>query len=168
MKEVRSAARTVASLDKPVADDSDTAFGDLVAQDSGNVEEEVVLALGDDALHRAIEALPEREQLVIKLRYGLDGDQDPKSLEVIGGRLGITRERVRQIEMQALGAARRAARDRSLVTSALSPSGATRRGPGPPSFRQPGAPLSPGYVSPSGERACLPTTAGRRGPCRRG
>jgi RNA polymerase primary sigma factor len=116
VKEVRSAARTVASLDKPVADDSDTAFGDLVAQDSGNVEEEVVLALGDDALHRAIEALPEREQLVIKLRYGLDGDQDPKSLEVIGGRLGITRERVRQIEMQALG---RLAEQREIA--ALSP-----------------------------------------------
>ena len=102
VKEVRSAARTVASLDKPVADDSDTAFGDLVAQDAGNVEEEVVLALGDDALHRAIGALPEREQRVIKLRYGLDGDQDPKSLEEIGRRLGVTRERVRQIEMQAL------------------------------------------------------------------
>jgi RNA polymerase primary sigma factor len=115
VKEVRSAARTVASLDKPVAD-GDTAFGDLVAQDSGNVEEEVVLALGDDALHRAIEALPEREQLVIKLRYGLDGDQDPKSLEVIGGRLGITRERVRQIEMQALG---RLAEQREIA--ALSP-----------------------------------------------
>jgi RNA polymerase primary sigma factor len=116
VKEVRSAARTVASLDKPVADDSDTAFGDLVAQESGNVEEEVVLALGDDALHRAIEALPEREQLVIKLRYGLDADQDPRSLEEIGRRLGITRERVRQIEMQALA---RLAEQREIA--ALSP-----------------------------------------------
>jgi len=116
VKEVRSAARTVASLDKPVADDSDTAFGDLVAQESGNVEEEVVLALGDDALHRAIEALPDREQLVIKLRYGLDADADPKSLEEIGRRMGITRERVRQIEMQALG---RLAEQREIA--ALSP-----------------------------------------------
>jgi RNA polymerase primary sigma factor len=116
VKEVRSAARTVASLDKPVADDSDTAFGDLVAQESGNVEEEVVLALGDDALHRAIETLPEREQLVIKLRYGLDADQDPRSLEEIGRRLGITRERVRQIEMQALA---RLAEQREIA--ALSP-----------------------------------------------
>ena len=114
--EVRSAARTVASLDKPVGDESDTAFGDLVAQEAGNVEEEVVLALGDDALHRAIKTLPEREQLVIKLRYGLDGDHDPKSLEEIGRRLGITRERVRQIEMQALG---RLAEQREIA--ALSP-----------------------------------------------
>jgi len=39
---------------------------------------------------------------VIKLRYGMDGDEDPKSLEQIGRVLGITRERVRQIETQAL------------------------------------------------------------------
>jgi RNA polymerase primary sigma factor len=93
----------VASLDKPVGEDSDTAFGDLVAQESGNVEEEVVVALGDDALHRAIKMLPDREQVVIRLRYGLSTDEDPKSLEEIGRRLGITRERVRQIETQALG-----------------------------------------------------------------
>jgi RNA polymerase primary sigma factor len=103
VRETRAAARTVASLDKAVGDDSDTAFGDLVAHEAGNVEEEVVVALGDDALHRAIAALPPREQEVIKLRYGFDGDQDPKSLEQIGRILGITRERVRQIEMQALG-----------------------------------------------------------------
>ena len=103
VKEVRSAARTVASLDKAVGDDSTTAFGDLVATHAGNVEEEVVVSLGDDALHRAVATLPPREQEVIRLRYGLDGDTDPKSLEEIGRRLGITRERVRQIETQALG-----------------------------------------------------------------
>jgi RNA polymerase primary sigma factor len=116
VRETRAAARTVASLDKTIGDDSDTAFGDLVAQEAGNVEEEVVVALGDDALHRAIATLPPREQEVIKLRYGFDGDQDPKSLEQIGRILGITRERVRQIETQALG---RLAEQRELA--ALSP-----------------------------------------------
>jgi RNA polymerase primary sigma factor len=116
VRETRAAARTVASLDKAVGDDSDTAFGDLVAHESGNVEEEVVVALGDDALHRAIATLPPREQEVIKLRYGFDGDQDPKSLEQIGRILGITRERVRQIETQALG---RLAEQREIA--ALSP-----------------------------------------------
>ena len=53
-------------------------------------------------VHRALEELPEREREVIKLRYGLDGDQDPLSLEAIGKRLGLTRERVRQIEHEAL------------------------------------------------------------------
>ncbi len=102
VRETRSAARTVASLDKPVGDEGDTAFGDLVAREEGGVEEEVVVGLAEDALHRAVATLPEREQDVIKRRYGLDGDEDPKSLEQIGRELGITRERVRQIETQAL------------------------------------------------------------------
>jgi RNA polymerase primary sigma factor len=116
IRETRAAARTVASLDKAIGDESDTAFGDLVAHEAGNVEEEVVVALGDNALHRAIATLPPREQEVIKLRYGFDGDQDPKSLEQIGRILGITRERVRQIETQALG---RLAEQREIA--ALSP-----------------------------------------------
>ncbi len=103
VREVREAARTVASLDKPVGDGSDTSFGDLLAQEAGDIAEEVVVGLGEDALHRAIETLPEREKLVIKLRFGFEGDQEPMSLELIGRELGITRERVRQIETQALG-----------------------------------------------------------------
>jgi RNA polymerase primary sigma factor len=102
VREVRTAARTVASLDRPLGEDGETSFGELVATVAGDVEEEVVVGLGEDALHRAIETLPDREKLVIKLRYGLDGDPDPKSLEQIGRELGITRERVRQIETQAL------------------------------------------------------------------
>ena len=60
------------------------------------------MALGEDALHRAIDTLPEREKFVIVTRYGL-GETEPKSLEQIGREMGITRERVRQIETQALG-----------------------------------------------------------------
>ncbi len=102
VREVRAAARTVASLDKAVGDEGETALGDLVARASGSVEEEVVVALGDDALHRAIGTLPPLEQEVIRLRYGLDAEQEPRSLDEIGRRLGITRERVREIEAQAL------------------------------------------------------------------
>jgi RNA polymerase primary sigma factor len=116
VREVRSAARTVASLDKAVGDESDTSFGDLVAQDSSDVAEEVVVGLGEDALHRAIDTLPEREKLVITLRYGLDQSRDPMSLEQIGREMGITRERVRQIETQALS---RLAQQREIA--ALSP-----------------------------------------------
>ncbi|HEY8029463.1 MAG TPA: sigma-70 family RNA polymerase sigma factor [Gaiellaceae bacterium] len=102
VREVRHAARTVASLDKPLGNESDTSFGELVAHDSGDVEEEVVLGLSEQTLRKAIEKLPDREKQVIKLRYGMDGDPDPKSLEQIGREMGITRERVRQIELQAL------------------------------------------------------------------
>jgi RNA polymerase primary sigma factor len=102
VRETRSAARTVASLDKTIGDDSDTKFGDLVAQASEDVAAEVQLALDESALHHAINELPEREQEVIRMRYGLDEEMEPKSLEEIGRRMGITRERVRQIETQAL------------------------------------------------------------------
>ena len=116
VREVRSAARTVASLDKTVSDESGTSFGDLIAHDGTDVAEEVVVGLGEDALHRAIKTLPEREELVIRLRYGLDPAQEPLSLEQIGRQLGVTRERVRQIEQQALG---RLAQQREIA--ALSP-----------------------------------------------
>src|SRR3982751_6351104 len=102
VRETRAAARTVASLDKAVGVDSGTSFGDLVAQASSDVAEEVQVALDETALHRAIKQLPEREQHVIRLRYGLDEEMEPKSLEEIGRRMGITRERVRQIETQVL------------------------------------------------------------------
>ncbi len=102
VREVRAAARTVASLDKPLGEDSDASFGDLIATESGDLEEEVVVGLGENALRAAVERLPDREKQVIKLRYGMDGDPDPKSLDQIGRELGITRERVRQIELQAL------------------------------------------------------------------
>ncbi len=101
VREVRDAARAVASLDKPVGeDDGGTAFGDLFT--SGRApEEEVRVSLEETTLRSAVSELPERERNVIQLRYGIDGD-DPQSLEEIGRRLGITRERVRQIEAQAL------------------------------------------------------------------
>src|SRR5579884_2130505 len=115
VREVRAAARAVASLDKPLGDESDTAFGDIVATDKADVEEEVVVGLSEHLLRAAVSRLPEREQLVIKLRYGLDGDQDPKSLEMIGREMGLTRERVRQIETQAL---ERLAREREIAALA--------------------------------------------------
>src|SRR5437660_1315512 len=115
VREVRAAARAVASLDKPLGEDSDTAFGDIVATDKGDVEEEVVVGLSENLLHAAVAKLPDREQQVIKLRYGLDGDEDPKPLEMIGRELGLTRERVRQIETRAL---ERLAREREIAALA--------------------------------------------------
>jgi RNA polymerase primary sigma factor len=115
VREVRAAARAVASLDKPLGDEGDTAFGDIVATYEGNVEEEVVVGLSENALRTAVEKLPDREKQVIKLRYGMDGDPDPMSLETIGRHMGLTRERVRQIETQAL---ERLAREREIAALA--------------------------------------------------
>ena len=102
VREVRQAARAVTSLDKPVGGEGDTSLGDLFGDEAPQVDEEVHVSLEQEALHRAVRSLPEREQQVVKLRYGLDGEEDPKSLEEIGRRLGLTRERVRQIEANAL------------------------------------------------------------------
>ena len=114
VRETRAAARAVASLDKPLGADGDTAFGDIIATDKADVEEEVV-SLSDHLLRAAGANLTDREQLVINLRYGLNGDQDPKSLEMIGREMGLTRERVRQIETQAL---ERLAREREIAAMA--------------------------------------------------
>src|SRR5690349_4454556 len=100
--EVRSAARAVASLDKPVGEDESASFGDLVASDERTPDEQVEVELTERALHDAIAELSSREQEILNLRYGLSGAADPKSLEEIGRIMGITRERVRQLEKEAL------------------------------------------------------------------
>ena len=100
-EEVLGAARASASLDQPVGDQEDAVFGDFVAGDGPLPEDEVEVSLRSEALAQALESLPERERKVLVLRYGLD-DAEPKTLEEIGRRLGLTRERVRQIELDTL------------------------------------------------------------------
>ena len=65
-------------------------------------EDEVHISLREQALRQALDELPERERTVVALRYGIDGGE-PTPLREIGRRLGITPERVRQIESKALG-----------------------------------------------------------------
>ncbi len=100
-KEVKAAARASTSLDQPVGEQEDAVFGDFVAGDGPLPEEEVEISLRSEALRHALTALPWRERQVIILRYGLL-DSEPKTLEEIGRRLGLTRERVRQVEVESL------------------------------------------------------------------
>ena len=102
VREVRQAARAVTSLDRPVGEEGNTSFGELVAGDEPSPEETLHVSLDQDMLRQALEHLPDRHQEIVKLRYGLNGDTDPKSLEEIGRLLGLTRERVRQLEADAL------------------------------------------------------------------
>ena len=99
--EVKAAARASTSLDQPVGETEDAVFGDFVAGDGPLPDEEVEVSLRCQALGEALAALGDRERHVVILRYGLD-DAEPKTLEEIGRRLGLTRERVRQIETEAL------------------------------------------------------------------
>src|SRR4051794_20403296 len=102
VREAMEAPRAVTSLDRPIGDENGATFGELFAGDEAPLEEEVEVSLREDALRSAVCKLPDREQQVIKLRYGLNGDGAPQSLEEIGRRLNLTRERVRQIETKAL------------------------------------------------------------------
>jgi RNA polymerase primary sigma factor len=102
VRDVQDAARAVTSLDRPVGSESDTSLGELVSGNEAPPEEELEVSLRQDALRRAVAELPDREQDVLKLRFGLNGDPSPQSLEQIGKTLGLTRERVRQIETDAL------------------------------------------------------------------
>jgi RNA polymerase primary sigma factor len=99
--EVRGAARASTSLDQPIGEQEDAVFGDLVAGEEPLPDEVTERRLQKEALDRALESLPERDRRVLELRYGLRGEE-PHTLEHIGRRLGITRERVRQIEIESL------------------------------------------------------------------
>ncbi|MEA2373642.1 MAG: polymerase primary sigma factor [Thermoleophilaceae bacterium] len=99
--EIRKAARPLTSLDQPVGDDGETAFGDLLASSAPNPEDEVVQDAGTSAVQEAVNRLPERERDVVELRFGLGG-REPTPLRETGRKLGISAERVRQIEEDAL------------------------------------------------------------------
>jgi RNA polymerase primary sigma factor len=102
VREVREAARAITSLDRPIGSENEGSLGELFAAEQAPPEEELTVSLQQDVLRRAVAQLPEREREVVKRRYGLNGDRDPASLEAIGRELGLTRERVRQIEANAL------------------------------------------------------------------
>ena len=99
--ETVDAARVVTSLDRPVGEQEETALGSLLPSDERGPEEEVEISLRGDALSRALDHLPEREREVLKLRYGVGGN-DPTPLTETGRRLGISQDAVRRLERKAL------------------------------------------------------------------
>ena len=99
--EIRKADQSPTSLDKPVGEDADTALGDLVASQQPGPSDEAESQAGEEAVSRALERLPTHERQVVRLRFGVDGEQ-PTPLRETGRRLGISAERVRQLEEQAL------------------------------------------------------------------
>ena len=99
--EVKDAARTVTSLDRPVGEGDETAFGDLLPGDAPTPDEEVEIGFREEILHRALAKLPEQERKVVKLRYGINGD-NPTPLREAGQMLGMSAEGVRKLEKRAL------------------------------------------------------------------
>jgi RNA polymerase primary sigma factor len=99
--EVEAAARASISLDQPLGEQEDALVGDMVAGTAPLPEERVEDTLRYEALAEALATLGERERAVIILRYGLYASE-PKTLAEIGQLLGVSRERVRQLETEAL------------------------------------------------------------------
>lgn len=93
--------RVVASLDQPLTSEATATLGDMVAADEVPFEDELVHSISLDRLEMAIGRLPELEQAVVRLRFGLDGAA-PASLESTARALGIGVRRVRRIEAAAL------------------------------------------------------------------
>jgi RNA polymerase sigma factor (sigma-70 family) len=101
MEELKNAARIVASLDEPVAPESEATLGEVRAAELPDFQEEINLALAEEGIKAAVSRLPSRLQDVIRLRFGLETGQ-PMTLQEVGDRLGVSRERVRQMEAEAL------------------------------------------------------------------
>jgi RNA polymerase primary sigma factor len=100
---VREAARAVTSIDRPFGD-GEGSLADVVAvSEDATPDEEAETTLRREAVRQVVGQLPEAQRAVIELRFGLARDvEGPQSLESIGKRLGLSRERVRQLESEAL------------------------------------------------------------------
>jgi RNA polymerase primary sigma factor len=100
-------ARTPVSLDKPVGEDGDSLLGDFIEdEETEGPTDRISHVLLREQLLEAVETLPPREQRILRLRYGFQ-DGHMYTLAEIGQRLAITRERVRQLEAQALARLRK-------------------------------------------------------------
>nr|WP_245941629.1 sigma-70 family RNA polymerase sigma factor [Vallicoccus soli] len=113
--ELLRVSRDPISLDSPVGDEGDTSFGDLVVDDGGvsaldTVEHQAMIG----ELGKIIDQLPAREALIVRMRYGL-ADGRPRTLDEIGAQLGLTRERIRQLEKLALAKLRHPSATRQLL-----------------------------------------------------
>jgi RNA polymerase primary sigma factor len=101
LRHLREAPRAATSLERPVGEEGDTTLGELLPAEGTPVAEEVEISLRTDAVRRALERLPERERDVVRLRFGIDGD-DVTTIDAVARELDVSPRRVREIESRAL------------------------------------------------------------------
>ena len=112
--EVQKYGREPISLHTPLGEDGDSEFGDLIEDSEAVVPADAVsFMMLQEQLHRVLDTLSDRESGVIEMRFGLQ-DGQPKTLDEIGRRYGVTRERIRQIESKTMSKLRHPARSQSL------------------------------------------------------
>jgi len=105
--QMRTAAIRPASLDAPIGDEDSNSFGEIVQDENADtpyekLEEKTVTAM----LQEMVKTLDDREATILRYRFGLDGGTE-KTLEEVGQKFGVTRERVRQIQNIALNKLRK-------------------------------------------------------------
>jgi RNA polymerase primary sigma factor len=103
VREVLDAPRTVTSLDKPIDEGGEATLGEVMPGDGPGPEDEVDIGLERRVVREALEMLPGEERDVLRLRFGLNGDDtEPHTLDQVVERLGISRNRVRRMEAEGL------------------------------------------------------------------
>jgi RNA polymerase primary sigma factor len=114
VEEIRKLGREPVSLQSPVGDEGDAELGELIPdEDAVSPLDAVADRMRREQIEHVLNSLDGREQRVLRLRFGLD-DGHARTLEEVGREFGLTRERIRQIEVQALRKLRHPSRSRKL------------------------------------------------------
>ena len=114
VREVIKIAQDPVSLETPIGEEDDSHLGDFVPDESNMSPEDFTIhEMLKEEIGDVLLTLTEREEQVLRLRFGLD-DGSPKTLEEVGQMFGVTRERIRQIEAKALRKLRHPSRSRKL------------------------------------------------------
>ena len=102
VRQIQKAMQEPVSLEAPVGDEDNSELGDFVEDEDADQPLEVVFReLRREELFKVLDSLPARDRKVLELRFGLKGER-PRTLEEVGERFGVTRERIRQVEAKTL------------------------------------------------------------------
>jgi RNA polymerase primary sigma factor len=130
VESVKRFAQAPISLEKPVGDEDHSEFGQFITDEHAESPyERAVEILTHEALRKALENLGYRERRVLELRYGLGGEH-PRTLDEVGRKFNVTRERIRQIEHQSLKKLQNLRKAENLHDDVKTPSGFPMTTPG--------------------------------------
>ncbi|NLI12813.1 RNA polymerase sigma factor RpoD [Pelotomaculum propionicicum] len=114
VREIQKIAQEPVSLETPIGEEEDSHLGDFIEDhDARAPAEEASFTLLREQLDEVLKTLTDREQRVLRLRFGLD-DGRARTLEEVGQKFGVTRERIRQIEAKTLRKLRHPSRSKKL------------------------------------------------------